>query len=75
MIADLEEISGGQQQRAALGRAMVRKPSVFLLDEPPDAKCVHTCAQNLYTSPCNLFVASLIDSPQMNFMSACIGKM
>lgn len=28
------EISGGQRQRVALGRAMVRKAGVFLLDEP-----------------------------------------
>src|SRR5699024_1013934 len=27
-------ISGGQRQRVALGRAIVRKPSVFLMDEP-----------------------------------------
>lgn len=28
------ELSGGEQQRVALGRAMVRQPSAFLFDEP-----------------------------------------
>ena len=28
------EVSGGQQQRIALGRAIVREPEVFLMDEP-----------------------------------------
>jgi multiple sugar transport system ATP-binding protein len=110
------ELSGGQRQRVAIGRAVVRKPSLFLFDEPlsnldaglrvntrleiarlhrllkativyvtHDQVEAMTLADRivvlnegiieqvgapleLYRRPANLFVASFIGSPKMNFI-------
>jgi len=45
------EISGGQKQRTALGRTLVAKPDVFLLDEPIshlDARIRHELRQQFH---------------------------
>jgi len=114
------QLSNGQKQRVALGRCLVRKPNVFLMDEPLahlDAKLRHFMraelkemqasfdtttiyvthdymealslgdriaiinhgeiiqigsGNELFYTPCNEFVASLMGEPEINLVPATI---
>ena len=56
------QLSGGQRQRVALGRAIIRKPDLFLLDEPMsnlDADLRHRMRSEIISLQKNLGVTML----------------
>jgi ABC-type sugar transport system ATPase subunit len=60
------ELSGGQRQRVALGRTLIRKPKVYLFDEPIahlDAKLRHRMRSELKKIQLELGVTTLYATP------------
>lgn len=61
-----KELSGGQRQRVALGRTLVRKPVIYLLDEPIahlDAKLRHRMRGELKRIQMELGITTIYSTP------------
>lgn len=64
-----KELSGGQKQRVGLGRALIRKPLAYLMDEPIahlDAKLRHHMRGELKKLIKELGITSLLATPDYN---------
>jgi len=64
-----KELSGGQKQRVGLGRALVRRPKLFLMDEPIahlDAKLRHHMRGELKKLVKDLGITTVLATPDYN---------
>ncbi len=64
-----KQLSGGQKQRVGLGRALVRRPRMFLMDEPIahlDAKLRHHMRGELRKLQEKLGITTLLATPDYN---------
>jgi multiple sugar transport system ATP-binding protein len=63
------ELSGGQKQRVGLGRALVRRPRLFLMDEPIahlDAKLRHHMRGELKKLQKQMGITTILATPDYN---------
>jgi multiple sugar transport system ATP-binding protein len=63
------ELSGGQKQRVGLGRALVRRPRLFLMDEPIahlDAKLRHHMRGELKKIQKQMGITTILATPDYN---------
>jgi len=64
-----KELSGGQKQRVGLGRALVRRPKLFIMDEPIahlDAKLRHHMRGELKKIQENIGISTILATPDYN---------